>query len=201
MKELELTSNSALTETVYETNFNGADLEIKLAAGSCDAENQCKIECDIDVYHVSYPSVGEEILFSQPTDGQGSKVPVYSIGKAEEKKGCIHKSVEPGEICCETARVITAYGPTWIYAAIAIGMDREGAESPFLISQGIGSFGGENSNENDMIGYVDGKVHNMCALIVRRAKLEGLNLSSIRVGYKYIFVEPNSVGKALVNEG
>ncbi len=201
MKELELTSNSALTETVYETNFNGADLEIKLAAGSGNAENQCEMDIDINVYHVSYPSVTEEILFSQPIDGEGNKVPVYSMGKAEDKKGCIHKTVKEGEITRETARVITAYGPTWIYAAVVIGMDSEGSESPFLISQGIGSYGGDNSNENDMIGYVDGKVHNMCALIVRRAKLEGLHLSSIRVGYKYIFVEPSTVGKALVSEG
>ena len=34
MKELELTSNAALTDAVYETALNGSFLEVKLVAGS-----------------------------------------------------------------------------------------------------------------------------------------------------------------------
>ena len=49
--------------------------------------------------------------------------------------------------------------------------------------------------------YVDGRIHEMTALLVRRARLEALNLTAIRVGYKYLFVEPGQIGKAKVKEG
>ena len=38
MKELELTSNAALTDAVYETALNGSFLEVKLVAG-CSNRN------------------------------------------------------------------------------------------------------------------------------------------------------------------
>lgn len=39
MKELELTSNAALTDAVYETALNGSFLEVKLVAGSVAMTN------------------------------------------------------------------------------------------------------------------------------------------------------------------
>lgn len=36
-----------------------------------------------------------------------------------------------------------------------------------------------------MIGYANGRIHEMTALLVRRARLEKLHLASIRAGYKY----------------
>ena len=45
------------------------------------------------------------------------------------------------------------------------------------------------------------RIHEMTALLVRRARLEALNLTAIRVGYKYLFVEPGQIGKAKVKEG
>ena len=64
-----------------------------------------------------------------------------------------------------------------------------------------GTYGSEKTNESEMIGYVDGRIHEMTALLVRRARLEALNLTAIRVGYKYLFVEPGQIGKAKVKEG
>lgn len=52
-----------------------------------------------------------------------------------------------------------------------------------------------------MIGYTNGRIHEMTALLVRRARLEKLHLASIRAGYKYLFVEPGRIGKAKVKEG
>mgnify|MGYP000043157094 FL=1 len=83
---------------------------------------------------------------------------------------------------------------------IAIGMDKAGTESPFMIVQGAGTYGSENTTESEMIGYVDGRIHEMTALLVRRAHLKTLHLASIRVGYKYLFVEPGRIGKAKVKE-
>ena len=40
MKELELTSNAALTDAVYETALNGSFLEVKLVAGSV-GDDEC----------------------------------------------------------------------------------------------------------------------------------------------------------------
>ncbi len=47
----------------------------------------------------------------------------------------------------------------------------------------------------------DVRIHEMTALLVRRARLEKLHLASIRAGYKYLFVEPGRIGKAKVKEG
>ena len=93
------------------------------------------------------------------------------------------------------------HGPMWIYVAIAVGMDKAGTESPFMIVQGAGTYGSEDTTENEMIGYANGRIHEMTALLVRRARLEKLHLASIRAGYKYLFVEPGRIGKAKVKEG
>ncbi len=202
MKEFKLTSNSALTETVYETNFNGNYLDVKLATGALEAAVQDEINPNIDIYHVVYPKADDTVLFEQPVDAADNKVPVYGLGIADETQGCCCKhKIEDGEIRRFTSRKVMAHGPIWVYAAIAIGMDKEGSESPIMVSQGIGSYGSDNTTESEMIGYVDGKIHDMCALIVRRARLEELPLASIRVGYKYLFIEPENVGLAKVKEG
>ena len=64
-----------------------------------------------------------------------------------------------------------------------------------------GTYGSEDTTENEMIGYANGRIHEMTALLVRRARLEKLHLASIRAGYKYLFVEPGKIGKAKVKEG
>ena len=89
----------------------------------------------------------------------------------------------------------------WIYVAIAVGMDQAGTESPFMIVQGAGTYGSEDTTEDEMIGYANGRIHEMTALLVRRAHLEKLHLASIRAGYQYLFVEPGRIGKAKVKEG
>ena len=168
MKELELTSNAALTDAVYETALNGSFLEVKLVAGS----------------------VGDD------------KVTVYDLGKKIKSiEGCCHKTLTKGESRTATARKVVAHGPMWIYVAIAVGMDKAGTESPFMIVQGAGTYGSEDTTENEMIGYANGRIHEMTALLVRRARLEKLHLASIRAGYKYLFVEPGKIGKAKVKEG
>ena len=63
------------------------------------------------------------------------------------------------------------------------------------------TYGSEDTTENEMIGYANGRIHEMTALLVRRARLEKLHLASIRAGYKYLFVEPGRIGKAKVKEG
>jgi glutamine synthetase len=75
------------------------------------------------------------------------------------------------------------------------------SEAPFMIVQGAGTYGSEDTTENEMIGYANGRIHEMTALLVRRARLEKLHLASIRAGYKYLFVEPGKIGKAKVKEG
>ena len=42
-----------------------------------------------------------------------------------------------------TARKVVAHGPMWIYVAIAVGMDKEGTESPFMVVQSAGTYGSE----------------------------------------------------------
>lgn len=113
----------------------------------------------------------------------------------------MHKTLTKGESRTATARKVVAHGPMWIYVAIAVGMDKAGTESPFMIVQGAGTYGSEDTTENEMIGYANGRIHEMTALLVRRARLEKLHLASIRAGYKYLFVEPGRIGKAKVKEG
>lgn len=202
MKELELTSNAALTDAVYETALNGSFLEVKFVAGSVGDDEPGGMQPEYECYHVSYPGKEETVLFEQPLDASDDKVAVYDLGKKFESiEGCCHKTLVKGESRTTTRRKVTAHGPVWIYVAIAIGMDKEGSESPFMVIQSAGTYGSEDTNESEMIGYVDGRVHEMTALLVRRARLEALHLASIRVGYKYLFVEPGKIGKAKVKEG
>lgn len=202
MKELELTSNAALTDVVYETTLNGSFLEVKLVAGTVGDDEPSGMIPEIEHYHVVHPQASESVLFEQPIDASDDKVPVYGLGNKLQSAdyGC-HRTLVKGESRTATSRKVAAHGPMWIYVATAIGMDKEGSESPFMVIQNAGSYGSESTTESEMIGYVDGRLHEMTALLVRRARLEALNLKAIRVGYKYIFVEPGQIGKAKVKEG
>ncbi len=202
MNELELTSNAALTDMVYETTLNGSFLKVQLVAGSVGDDEPGGMEPEYDCYQVTYPGENETSLFEQPVDAAENKIPVYSLGqKVETIEGWNHNTLTKGESRIVTARKVVAHGPVWIYVATAIGMDKEGTESPFMVIQGAGTYGSEDTTESEMIGYVDGRIHEMMALLVRRARLETLNLASIRVGYKYLFVELGRIGKAKVKEG
>ena len=199
MKELELTSNAALTDAVYETALNGSFLEVKLVAGSVGDDEPRGMQPEYECYHISYPDKKDTILFEQPLDAADDKVTVYDLGKKIKSiEGCCHKTLTKGESRTATARKVVAHGPMWIYVAIAVGMDKAGTESPFMIVQGAGTYGSEDTTENEMIGYANGRIHEMTALLVRRARLEKLHLASIRAGYKYLFVEPGRIGKAKV---
>ena len=189
MKELELTSNAALTDAVYETALNGSFLEVKLVAGSVGDDEPRGMQPEYECYHISYPDKKDTILFEQPLDAADDKVTVYDLGKKIKSiEGCCHKTLTKGESRTATARKVVAHGPMWIYVAIAVGMDKAGTESPFMIVQGAGTYGSEDTTENEMIGYANGRIHEMTALLVRRARLEKLHLASIRAGYKYLFV-------------
>lgn len=202
MKELELTSNAALTDAVYETALNGSFLDVKFVAGSVGDDEPGGLQPEYECYHVTHPEKEEEVLFEQTLDAADDKISVYGLGKKiESMEGCCHKTLVKGESRTATARKVVAHGPVWIYVATAIGMDKEGTESPFMVVQSAGTYGSEDTNESEMIGYVDGRLHEMAALLVRRARLEGLNLANLRVGYKYLFVEPGRIGKAKVKEG
>lgn len=184
MKELELTSNAALTDAVYETALNGSFLEVKLVAGSVGDDEPRGMQPEYECYHISYPDKKDTILFEQPLDAADDKVTVYDLGKKIKSiEGCCHKTLTKGESRTATARKVVAHGPMWIYVAIAVGMDKAGTESPFMIVQGAGTYGSEDTTENEMIGYANGRIHEMTALLVRRARLEKLHLASIRAGY------------------
>lgn len=216
MEELKIEGNNALTESIYQTSFNGDALKITFGAmsinpekikehtinGGMTKEMMMEMKPASEVYHVAYPNEKSKHLFDQPIDAEDNKIPVYDLGIKEEKKGCCcGMNIEKDEIRRVTSRKIVAHGAIWLYAAIALGMDKKGTTTPIMVSQAVGSFGGDKTNESQMIGYVDEKLHNMCALIVRRAKLYEMNLASISIGYKYIFVEPEEIGKAKVKEG
>ena len=63
MKELELTSNAALTDAVYETALNGSFLEVKLVAGSVGDDEPRGMQPEYECYHISYPDKKDTILF------------------------------------------------------------------------------------------------------------------------------------------
>jgi len=202
MKELELTSNAALTDVVYEAALNGSFLNVKLVTGAVGDNEAGGLIPEVDHYHVTHPRTGEEVLFEQPLDASDDKASVYGLGQLiQSSAGGCHGTLAKGESRTATARKVVAHGPMWIYVAIAIGMDKAGTESPFMVVQSAGTYGSEETTESEMIGYVDGRIHEITALLVRRARLEALNLAAIRVGYKYLFVEPGQIGKAKVKEG
>ena len=62
MKELELTSNAALTDAVYETALNGSFLEVKLVAGSVGDDEPRGMQPEYECYHISYPDKKDTML-------------------------------------------------------------------------------------------------------------------------------------------
>lgn len=61
MKELELTSNAALTDAVYETALNGSFLEVKLVAGSVGDDEPRGMQPEYECYHISYPDKSHQL--------------------------------------------------------------------------------------------------------------------------------------------
>lgn len=64
MKELELTSNAALTDAVYETALNGSFLEVKLVAGSVGDDEPRGMQPEYECYHISYPDKKRHNFYS-----------------------------------------------------------------------------------------------------------------------------------------
>ena len=115
MRELELTSNAALTDAVYETALNGSFLEVKLVAGSVGDDEPRGIQPEYECYHISYPDKKDTILFEQPLDAADDKVTVYDLGKKIKSiEGCCHKTLTKGESRTATARKVVAHGPMWL---------------------------------------------------------------------------------------
>ena len=81
MKELELTSNAALTDVVYEAALNGSLLNVKLVTGAVGDDEIRGLIPEANHYHVTHPKTSEEILFEQPLDASDNKVPVYGLGR------------------------------------------------------------------------------------------------------------------------
>lgn len=199
----ELTDSAALNDAVYEMNFNGGYPCVKLAVGTVSDKEPGGMMPEEDYYQFTPPTPEEEILFEQALSEDG-KVNVYRAVKKEEepqKRCCCHSNLEKGESKIVTGRKVLAHGPVWVWAAIAIGLPEEGSEAPYLVVQAADTYGSENTTESEIIGYLNGKQREITARVVRRAHLRQLKLGSIRVEYKYIFVEPEEVGKAKVKEG
>lgn len=92
MKELELTSNAALTDAVYETALNGSFLEVKLVAGSVGDDEPRGIQPEYECYHISYPDKKDTILFEQPLDAADDKYnPQIQISAESETKRSIFR--------------------------------------------------------------------------------------------------------------
>ena len=114
MKELELTSNAALTDAVYETALNGSFLEVKLVAGSVGDDEPRGMQPEYECYHISYPDK-KDTSFIRATFGcADDKVTVYDLGKKIKSiEGCCHKTLTKGESRTATARKVVAHGPMW----------------------------------------------------------------------------------------
>ena len=141
-------------------------------------------------------------MFEQPLDAADDKVTVYDLGKKIKSiEGCCHKTLTKGESRTATARKVVAHGPMWIYVAIAVGMDKAGTESPFMIVQGAGTYGSEDTTENEMIGYANGRIHEMTAFACPPCAF-GKTASGKHTRRLQIFIRrTGKIGKAKVKEG
>ena len=156
MKELELTSNAALTDAVYETALNGSFLEVKLVAGSVGDDEPRGMQPEYECYHISYPDKKDTILFEQPLDAADDKVTVYDLGKKIKSiEGCCHKTLTKGESRTATARKVVAHGPMWIYVAIAIGMDKTAIAPEMQITVARRRKSGYNRSRKSIIRFSD----------------------------------------------
>lgn len=197
----ELTDFAVINDAVYEKNQNGGYPVVKLAVGTAPAGDKYEMEMEYDVYSFMFPKGSEKKRYDQPIS-DSAKIPVYEAGEPLDEKecGCRRYNLERGESRIITGRKVIAHGPVWVWAAIAVGYGPEGSEYPFLVIEAADTYGEESSNESEMIGFIDGRLHEMTARLVRRAKLYELPLAAMRVAYKYVFIEPEQIGKAKVKE-
>ncbi len=197
----ELTDFAVVNDVVYEKNQNGGYPIVKLAVGTAPAGDKYEMDMEYTVHSFTFPKENDKKLYDQAIS-DSSNVPVYDAGEPLEEKecGCRRYDIERGESRIITGRKVIAHGPVWVWAAIAVGYGPEGSEYPFLVIEAADTFGEESSDESDMIGFIDGRMHEMTARLVRRAKLYELPLAAMRVAYKYVFIEPKQIGKAKVKE-
>lgn len=197
----ELPDYAVNNDAVYEKNQNGGYPIVKLAVGTAPAGDKQEMEMEYDVYSFMFPKESEKKRYDQAIS-DSANVPVYEAGEPLEESecGCRRYDIERGESRIITGRKVIAHGPVWVWAAIAVGYAAEGSEYPFLVIEAADTFGEESSDESDMIGFIEGRLHEMTARLVRRAKLYELPLAAMRVAYKYVFIEPEQIGKAKVKE-
>ena len=196
----ELTDSAVLNDAVYEMNQNGSYPKVKLSVNTAnEKETGCELPEEYR-YHFTFPGKEEVKIYDQPLP-EGRNVPVYGGGKViEGEHKCCCSSLEKGESKIITGRKVIAHGPVWVWAAIVVGLPVEGSEDPFIVVEAADTFGEDSSTESDIIGYLKGKQREMTARLVRRAHLRKLKLAAIRTEYKYVFVEPEQIGKAKVKQ-
>lgn len=195
----ELTESVAINDAIYEMNLNGSYPIVKLSVGTVDDKEKDGMVFESEIYHFTFPGKNETKLYDQPLT-EGGEAPVYSGGGLVEKPECCCHSLGKGESKIVTSRKVVAHGPIWVWTAIAVGLAKEGSERPYIVAEAADTYGDDATTESEMIGFIKGKQRELTARLVRRAHLGKLPLAAIRTAYKYVFVEPEQIGRAKVKQ-
>lgn len=135
----------------------------------------------------------------------GRDIPVYNahplldaaerlFGKEKQRR---FPPMPGAHIVC-TGQDVSARGPLWVWACIGIAIPRNRSEAACLFVEDANTFGNDSTTESEMIGYLEGTLRKVTNSIAICGQDQEVDYECIYAGYKYVFVEPDQVGCALV---
>lgn len=154
--------------------------------------------------HDDIASGKAEPLYQQALK-QGQEIPVYDIQPLLESTNRLFGwedqqrfPIMPGSPTLCAHKVITDHGAKWVWAAMAIGIPANRDFGSCIFVEDTGLYGNDNTDESQIIGYLKGTQRRLTETIARYGKEQNIEYGSIFVGFKYVFVEPEQVGCAMI---
>lgn len=135
----------------------------------------------------------------------GQDIPVYNarplldaterlFGKEKQRR---FPPMPGAHIVC-AGQDVSARGPLWVWACIGVAIPKNRDVAACLFVEDANTYGDDSTTESEMIGYLEGTLRKVTDSIALCGQDQGVEYERIYTGYKYIFVEPEQVGCALV---
>lgn len=154
--------------------------------------------------HEDIASGKAEPMYMQ-SQASGQEIPVYNarpllnaterlFGKEKQRR---FPPMPGAHIIC-AGQDVSARGPLWVWACIGVAIPKKRNEAACLFVEDANTYGDDSTTESEMIGYLEGTLRKVTNSIALCGNDQGVEYERIYAGYKYVFVEPEQVGCALV---
>ena len=143
-------------------------------------------------------------MYMQP-QVSGKEIPVYNVrplldaterlfGKEKQQR---FPPMPGAHIVC-AGQDVSARGPLWVWACIGVAVPKNRDVAACLFVEDADTYGNDSTTESEMIGYLEGTLRKVTNSIALYGKDQEVEYECIYAGYKYVFVESDQVGCALV---